>query len=157
MSTEKERAYAREYYRKNREKLLESKRRWNKAHPEIMRDATRRWRERHADEIRERDRKRKLSYNREYYAKNRDEILAKAKRKRAIAAEVRGLLQKAKPTPSPKPKSKKRKKPTLKKIRRTPEERMSNLEKFAGGNERVLNAVKQLQRIRAEKRKRGGT
>jgi hypothetical protein len=63
--------YGREYYRKNREKMIAYSTQYRKDHPESKRRADKRYREKHKEKLAKRD---KL-----YYEKNKEEIRAKQK------------------------------------------------------------------------------
>ena len=77
-TAEEKREYRREYYARNREKILarnkETTRAWREANPEKVKETNRAWREANPEKMRE--------YRREYYARNREKILEQKKEQR---------------------------------------------------------------------------
>lgn len=68
---EKKKAYHREYYRKNRERMLENQRRYDDAHKEQISERNKRYYQEHKAEI--------CAQQKEYHAEHREEYKARSK------------------------------------------------------------------------------
>ena len=92
-TAEEKREYRREYYARNREKILErnkeTNRAWQKANPEKVKERARAWREKNPEKAkettrawREKNPEKVKEANQKYYYKNREKILARQKEQR---------------------------------------------------------------------------
>lgn len=73
-TAEEKREYRREYYARNREKILARNRAWQKANPEKVKEIVRAWQKANPEKVKE--------AARAYYARNREKILARQKEQR---------------------------------------------------------------------------